>query len=268
MADVTKTRADDVSLTVGQVAAQFGVTVRTLHHYDDIGLLVPGDRSGAGYRLYSRSDVTRLAEIVALRRLGLSLTQVEVALNDPQQRGTLLWARRAEVTSHIQRLHRLVDAIDRTLEVDMSSRPATTQELREIFGEGFDESYHDEARQRWGETDEWKQSQQRTARYTKDDWEQIKAETEAINADFVAALADGAPAGSERAMDVAQRHRAQIHERFYDVDADMHRCLADMYVSDPRFTRTYEDLAPGLAQYVHDAIHANADRTAPNRGTS
>ena len=61
-------------------------------------------------------------------------------------------------------------------------------------------------------------------------------------------------------MAAAEQHRLHIHERFYDVSYDFHRELADMYVADPRFTTTYEDIEPGLAQYVHDAIHANAAR--------
>jgi hypothetical protein len=89
----------------------------------------------------------------------------------------------------------------------------------------------------------------------------VKAEGDAVNAAFVAALRAGEPATSEWAMDAAEAHRRHIHDRFYDLGYEMHCGLADMYVADPRFTRTYEDLEPGLAQYVHDAIHANALRS-------
>ncbi len=81
-----------------------------------------------------------------------------------------------------------------------------------------------------------------------------------MNAELVAALQAGEPPTSERAMDAAEAHRMHIHRRFYDLDHTFHRGLADMYIADPRFTKTYEDQAPGLAQYVRDAIHANADR--------
>ncbi len=85
---------------------------------------------------------------------------------------------------------------------------------------------------------------------------------EAVNAAFIAALQAGEPATSVAAMDAAEAHRMHIHERFYDLSHDFHRGLGDMYVADPRFTKTYEDLAPGLAAYVRDAIHANAQRHA------
>jgi len=142
----------------------------------------------------------------------------------------------------------------------MEQRPATTDELKELFGDGFSEEYQAEAKDRWGETDAWQQSARRTKSYTKADFEQIKGEADAVNAAFVAAMRSGAPATSAEAMDAAEEHRAHIERWFYDLDHGFHRGLADMYVADPRFTTTYEDIEPGLAAYVHDAIHANADR--------
>ena len=133
-------------------------------------------------------------------------------------------------------------------------------ELKELFGDGYDEAYEAEAEQRWGETEAWAQSRARTSRYTKQDWAAIKAEGEAVMLAFAAALDAGEPATSEAAMDAAEAHRRQINDRFYDLGYPMHRGLADMYLADPRFTATYEAVRPGLAQYVHDAVHANADR--------
>lgn len=138
----------------------------------------------------------------------------------------------------------------------------TKQEQRELFGDTFDDSYAEEAQQRWGETDAWKQSQERTSRYSKADWEQIKAAQDANNAAFVAAMEAGEPADSEAAMDAAEESRRIIERWFYDITPDFHRNLGDMYVADPRFTKTYEDIRPGMAQFVRDAIHANADRSS------
>ena len=141
----------------------------------------------------------------------------------------------------------------------MNDRPATTEELKDLFGDGFSEEYATEAEERWGETDAWQQSAARSRRYTPEDWERIKAEMDAVNAALVAALTSGAAPDSDEAMDAAEAHRAHIARWFYDLDHPAHRGLADMYLADPRFTKTYDDQASGLAQYVHDAIHANAD---------
>ena len=167
--------------------------------------------------------------------------------------------------TRLDELTDIVVAIDRALEREMDERPATTAELKELFGDGFSDEYEQEAQERWGETDAWRQSQSRTKRYSKADWAEVKAEMDAVNAAFVTALQAGEPATSVAAMDAAEAHRLHIHERFYDISHDFHRGLADMYVADPRFTKTYDDLAPGLAAYVKEAIHANADRHATRR---
>jgi DNA-binding transcriptional MerR regulator len=251
------------ALTVGQVAEQFGVTVRTLHHYDQIGLLVPSERTPAGYRLYSGDDITRLQNVVVYRRLGFPLEEIALLLDEPAvDVSEHLRRQRAAVMSRLDEMRDLVTAIDRALEKEMSGNKLTTQEQKELFGDGFSEDYAEEAEQRWGETLAWKQSQDRTSKYTKADWVEVKAEMDSNNAAFASAMADGEPPTSERAMDAAEQHRLHIHNRFYDLTAEFHRNLGDMYLADPRFTKNYEDIAPGLAQYVRDAIHANADRSS------
>ena len=257
----TSQHTASVELTVGQVSASFGVTIRTLHHYDAVGLVVPSARTRAGYRLYDDSDLARLATVVAYRRLGLSLDEVKALVDGDGSPLEHLRRQRAAVLSRVDELTDLVDAIDRALEREMTEqRPATTEELKEIFGDGFSEERHREAEDRWGETEPWQQSARRTKSYTPADWAEVKAEGDAVDAALVAALRSGAPVASTEAMDAAEAHRAHIERWFYDLDHAFHRTLADMYVADPRFTATYEGLAPGLAAYVRDAIHANADR--------
>ncbi len=248
-------------MTVGQVAERFDVTVRTLHHYDEIGLLSPRERSVGGYRLYTDADITRLQHVVVYRRLGFALEEIALLLDDPDaDLVEHLRRQRAAVMSGLDEMSALVKAIDNALEVAMSGIKLSKEEQAELFGDGFSDDHAQEAEQRWGDTEAWRQSQRRTTQYTKQDWQQIKAEADAINAAFVEAKCTSEPATGEAATDAAEQHRQHIHKRFYDLPHAMHRGLGDMYVSDQRFTKTYEDLEPGLAQYVRDAIHANADR--------
>ncbi|WP_404380592.1 MerR family transcriptional regulator [Knoellia locipacati] len=262
MTTTRETVTVDELLTVGQVAQTFGVTVRTLHHYDEVGLLSPSERSPAGYRLYTADDLDRLATIVTYRRLDLPLDEVAALLRGEGSTLEHLRRQREAVTDKVDELRGLVDAIDAAMEREMNEQPATHEDLKEIFGDGFKDEYQAEAQERWGETDAWKQSSRRTQGYTKSDWERIRAEGDAVNSQFVAAFEAGLPATSTEAMDAAEAARMQIHTWFYDLDHDFHRGLGDMYVADPRFMKTYEAIAPGLAQYVRDAIHANADRHA------
>ena len=99
-----------------------------------------------------------------------------------------------------------------------------------------------------------------SAAYTKEDWITIKAQADANIAGFAEAMRAGEPATGTVAMDLAEEHRQHISRWFYDCGYDQHRGLAEMYISDPRYTAPYDEIEPGFSQYVHDAILANADR--------
>ncbi|WP_366942532.1 TipAS antibiotic-recognition domain-containing protein [uncultured Serinicoccus sp.] len=150
--------------------------------------------------------------------------------------------------------------IDAALEDEMSGNQVSPAELREIFGDGFDDDYATEAEQRWGDTDAWQQSSRRTQGYSVEQWQQVKDEQDDLNARFVAAMRAGHAAGSEAGTALAEEARQQICRWFYDCPREMHAAIAQMYVTDPRFTASYEEIAPGLAQYVHDAVVANGAR--------
>jgi MerR family transcriptional regulator, thiopeptide resistance regulator len=138
------------------------------------------------------------------------------------------------------------------------------EEMFDVFGE-FDPIEHEaEVQERWGDTDALRESRRRTSSYTKEDWVRIKADQEEVETGLLRAMQAGLGPTSSAAMDAAEAHRANISRWFYDCDYAIHRGLADMYVADPRFSANYENRAAGLAAFVHDAIHANADRAAPD----
>ena len=248
-------------MNVGEVAALAGVTVRTLHHYDRIGLLTPSGRTAAGYRQYAPADLDRLHQVLLYRELGFPLEEVATLLDD----------RSADPAAHLRRQHQLLrDRLERTtamvaaVEKEMEARAMgislTPEERFELFGNGFSEDYAREAEERWGDTDAWAQSRRRTTAYTKEDWLRIKEEAAGVEARLAAALRDGVPADAEQAMDLAEEHRQHITRWFYDCPPAMHAGLGRMYVEDERFTAHYEEIAPGLAQYVSTAVQANAAR--------
>ena len=259
---------DEDWLTVGQVAQRFDVSVRTLHHYDDVGLLTPSDRSGAGYRRYTRADLDRLAQIVVYRRLGFTLAEVADLLLEGAPVAVHLHRQRELVATRIDELAELAAALDVALErirsdlkeATVNQAPLTDAELKDLFGDSYDEGYQQEAEQRWGESDAWKQSKRRTATYGKAEWQAIKDEMQSVMTAQAEAKRAGHAPDSVEAMDAVEAHRQHITRWFYDCPTAMHRGLGDMYVADPRFTATYDDLEPGLAAWVRDAVHANADR--------
>ena len=246
---------------VGEVARLSHVSVRTLHHYDAIGLLTPSARSPAGYRQYSGTDLRRLQQILFYRELGFALEEIAEILADPA----------AGTDDHLRRQHRLLrerrardaallGAIEREMEARKMGISLTPEEQFEIFGTDKLAEYAEEAEQRWGDTEAWKQSQRRTAAYTKEDWIAIKAEADASIAGFAEAIRAGEPANGTVAMDLAEAHRQHISRWFYDCGYDMHRGLAELYVSDPRYIAEYDKIERGFSGYVHDAMLANADR--------
>jgi MerR family transcriptional regulator, thiopeptide resistance regulator len=248
--------------SVGAVARLAGVTIRTLHHYDAIGLLRPSGRASNGYRRYDQNDLERLQRILAYRELELPLEVIASLLDGDDDPLDHLRLQHELLTERRTRLERLLATLERTMEAHTMGIRLTPEELLEVFGETDVLAHSAEAEERWGDTDAWRQSQARTSRYTKHDWQEIMAESERITARIAEVYRSGAAPESEAAMDAVEAHRVQISERFYECSHEMQVHLGDMYVADPRFTATYEAIAEGLAVWVRDAIHANARRSS------
>ena len=204
--------------TVGQVARLAGVSVRTLHHYDELGLVSPAQRSAAGYRDYAHADLERLQRVLAYRRLGFALEEIAPILDDPDvDTVNSLRERHAALSEQAARLAQIVAVVEKAMEAHRMGIRLTPEEMFEVFGDAA-----------------------------------VQAYAEAFRA--------GLPATSDEAMDAAEANRQYISQWFYECSPDMHRGLGDMYVADERFTAHYDSVAPGLAAYVRDAVHANADR--------
>ncbi|AZQ72813.1 MULTISPECIES: MerR family transcriptional regulator [Streptomyces] len=249
-----------MSYSVGQVAALAGVTVRTLHHYDEIGLL-PSGRSHAGHREYEDADLDRLQQILFYRELGFPLEEVAALLDDPDADPAEHLRRQHELlTGRIDRLQRMAAAVEHAMEARKMGIKLTPEEKFEVFGDFDPDTHAAEAERRWGGTDPYKESQRRAAAYTKEDWLRIKAAADGLNARVAALMESGAAPESEEAMDLAEEHRRQIGESFYDCSYEIHAGLAEMYVADERFAATYESIRPGMAAFLRDAILANAIR--------
>lgn len=116
--------------------------------------------------------------------------------------------------------------------------------------------FEQEARQRWGETDAYKESSQRTSKYTHADFAAAKVDQEAATELFVYAFGNSLPINSTKAQEAVKAHRAAISKWFYECSVEMQKNLALMYINDPRFKKYYDDRVRGLSQYVHDAIMA------------
>ncbi|MBA4863894.1 MerR family transcriptional regulator [Streptomyces sp. PSKA54] len=250
-----------MSYSVGQVAGFAKITVRTLHHYDEIGLLVPSERSHAGHRRYSDADLDRLQQILFYRELGFPLEEVAALLDDPGADPREHLRRQHELlTTRIAELQKMAEAVEHAMEARKLGINLTPEEKFEVFGDHDPDQYAEEAERRWGGNEPFAESQRRSASYSKQDWARYKEESVDWGRRLASLMAEGTPADSERAMDLAEEHRLQIVRWFYDCTYEIHCGLADLYVTDERFTRYYEQLRPDAARYLHDAILANTAR--------
>jgi DNA-binding transcriptional MerR regulator len=245
--------------TVRQLANMAGVSVRTLHHYDHIGLLRPSARTAAGYRLYGTKDLLRLQQILLFKELDLPLEEIRRILDDPgfdpvqalaQHRRTL--ELRAERLAHL--LHTIDRTIARLTEVDMS---LTDEELYEGLPKEQVERWKREVDERY-DPKLVAESNRRVHAMGKEQWNAVKAEGDAISR-RMAELMGRAPSDPEVQATIARQH-AWI-ENFYPCSAEVFQGLGQLYAENPEFRANYDKVRPGLADFMRDAMAYYADHT-------
>lgn len=243
--------------TVGEVARIARVSVRTLHHYDEIGLLSPSGRTDAKYRLYTREDLERLHQILVYRELGFPLHEISRILHGPDfDRPAALRRQRDLLIEQTRRNQRMISALGALIASLEGDRPMSDDQFDTLF-DGFTPSaYQEEAQHQWGHTPQYRQSVERTKRYTGADWTRMKAEMTEINAAYVQLMERGVEPGTPEAQEVARRHRDHISRWFYDCTPEMFGALAQVWVNDPRFTRNIDRSREGLAAYQSAAAQA------------
>jgi DNA-binding transcriptional MerR regulator len=248
-----------VQRTVGEVARLARVSVRTLHHYDAVGLLPPSGRSEAGYRLYTAPDLERLQQIPLFRELGFALAEIRRIMLDPGfDRRRALTAQRALLAARARRLDAMLSAVDDALDALRKGTTMEADDLFEVFGDFDPRDYDDEVQRRWGGTDAYFESARRTATYGRADWQAIKAESDEITAAFVAALDQGLAPDDPAVQALVDRPWHHLARWFYTPTPEMYAELADLYVNDPRFTKNIDKAREGLAAYQRAAMRSYA----------
>lgn len=237
--------------TVKQMARLAGVSVRTLHHYDQIGLLRPEARSGSGYRLYGMPQLLRLQQILFYRELDLPLGEIARLLDDPGfDPVRALRGHREALEERLGKLHRLLETLDKTLEQYQGGEMLTDEELYAGFTPEKIASLKAEARTRWG-ADRVEASERKVRGMSREKWAAVQEEGKAVALDMAALT--GRDPGDAAVQAVVARHRAWI-EHFWTPDAESYRGLGRTYVEHPEFRAFYEKVAPGLADFLCRAI--------------
>lgn len=235
-------------MTVNEVSKLSGISVRTLHYYDQIGLLHPDRVSDAGYRLYDQQSLERLQQILLFRQLEFPLKEIKDIIDSPD------FNKEEALDQQIQMLklqqEHLSGLIDLALEIKkngvnkMDFKPFDTSKIDE---------YAKEAKERWGDSAAYKESARKTKNYTKEDWDMVNGQMSAIFAKF-GQLKDQPPE-SRLAQQAVKKLQDFISQFYYACDNEVLSGLGQMYTADQRFKENIDKMGgSGTAAFVGKAI--------------
>ena len=250
--------AIDDGATVGAAADLVGVTVRTLHHWDEIGLAPPSGRTSAGYRLYTASDLDRLHRVVAYRETGLGLDAIRSVLDDATTEiGATLREQRSRLAERIRGLQQLDERLERMTDAHERGILLGDEEQMEIFGEDWDPRRSETARSVWGGSAQWAQFAERSASRTRAQWQTLAAAMGALQRDLADAMGRGTTPGSPDADELVERHR-ELFSTFFPLTRQMQVCLGRMFETDAGFASHYDGISEGLATWFRQIVDESA----------
>lgn len=244
--------------TVSQLAELAGITVRTLHHYDEIGLLRPVTRTESGYRLYGERELLLLQQIMFFRQLVVPLEEIRRILADPHfDQVRALRRHRELLQAEAGRLGRLVDTIDKTLHMLEGKMTLSDAELYEGFSQEQIERYKRESREQYG-VEVVEESERRAKTMSKGQWQTVKDEGEAVT-QGLARLMDR-PVDDPEVQALIARHYKWV-ATFWTPDAAAYQGLGQLYTDNPEFRATYDKYRVGLADFLREAMAHYAEHT-------
>lgn len=245
---------------INEISKLTGVSIRMLHHYDKIGLLVPSKRTDANYRMYSDEDVAKLYQILLFKELEFSLQEIKTILQDENfDREKALKEQRNLIIKKKNRLEKIIESIDDTIN-NFGGNVMNKNNFKAFDYEDIkkhEEKYKQETERKYGKTDAYKESKEKTSKYSKNDWENIMGEAESIYVEL-SKLMDKEPS-DEQVQLLVEKWRNHITENFYNCTIEIFRGLALMYVADERFTKNIDKYGEGLAQFLSDAMNIYCD---------
>ena len=234
-------------MQIKEFAEFTGVSVRTLHYYDEIGLLTPAEVDRVtGYRFYDEKSLLRMQEILFYRELDFSLKDIKEILSSPNyDKSKVLSEQKQLLILKKERLERLISAID---DAEKEGN------VMKAFDNSEFEKYKAEAKERWGTTDAYKEHAQKTKNYGKDKWSNLVADLDNIFEEFALCMKNGDIAEAEEVQKLVKKLQNHITENYYTCTKEILFGLGQMYVADERFQNNIDKHADGTAAYVRDAI--------------
>lgn len=248
----------DEGLTIGETAARLGVTVRTLHHWDRIGLAGPSQRTPGGYRLYTATDLIRLRRVMIYREVGVPLAKIADLLDEATADPALEIRRQInQVAAKIEQLRTAELGLTRLLEAHERGILLTPEQQVETFGDGWKPEWVAQAKNRWGGNAQWVEYAEKSAQRTPKEWAANAETMTRLETDFVDTFRRGVHPDDAEAHDLAERHR-EVFEAYFALTYDMQVILGRGYEQQLEYREHYDRLAPGLASWLRQAFESNA----------
>ena len=237
--------------TVKQLSELAGVTPRTLHHYDAIGLLKPSRVGDNGYRYYGEESLLRLQQILFYRELDIPLEEIKKIMGrrDFDVLGAL-YSHKEALQKQVTRLNRLIHTVDNTINYLKGTTIMSDKSLFEGFSEEEQEKYAVEAEQMY-DPETVRESNRKWKSYSASKKESIMAESKSIYMDLIAAMPKGA--ANKDVQDIIERWRRHM-DYFWTPKLDQLLALANGYNDDPRFKANFDKMHPQLAEFMREAV--------------
>ncbi len=238
-------------MQIKEFAKITGVSVRTLHYYDEIGLIKPAlvDAQN-GYRFYDENSLLRMQEILFYRELDFPLKSILEILSSPDyDKQKALAEQRKLLELKKERLERIIDALDGATKGKVTMTAFDNSDY-----ETARKQYEVEAKQRWGETDAYKEHQEKTADYSKDKWQEVNDGLNAVFVKFAECKKNGNSADLDEAQTLVKELQDYITENYYTCTNQILAGLGQMYVADERFKNNIDKHTPGTADFISKAI--------------
>ena len=237
---------------IREFAKLTGVSVRTLHYYDEIGLLKPSavDEQN-GYRFYDERCLERMQEILFYRELDFPLKDILAILSSPDyDKQTALKEQKHLLTLKKERLERLITALDSAMKGENLSMNVFDNSKFEVQRE----QYAKEAKEKWGATDAYKESAEKTKGYSKEKWNEVNAGMNALMAEFAACRNSGFAPDSNEAQALVAKWQDYITANYYTCTKEILAGLGEMYAADERFKANIDSHGEGTAEFMREAI--------------
>ena len=238
-----------MKMQIKEFAEASGVSVRTLHYYDEIDLLKPAFvDEWTGYRYYDENSLLRMQEILFYRELDFSLKSISEILSSPDyDKKKAISEQKNLLILKKERLERLISAIEKAEKGEI---------VMKVFDNSEFDKYKEEVKEKWGNTDAFKEYSEKMKNYSKDKQSSLTDEMNNLFGEFSACMKNSLKPDSENVQNLVKRLQNHISDNYYHCTPDILAGLGQMYVYDERFRENIDKNGDGTAEFVSAAITA------------